>query len=174
MFGAMLSVASTLTSNVSFSVAPSGLGSTRAKIFSGASTTFGAAPNTQACAVDIALPGVLPVLNRVGGRFPLPCTGVGRVLLAFAPHEVQEQVLGHARAEAGNGPRGRPLDHGHDHRDQVHELGRRSTQADLGEDGGLKEQAGQDAMGGGGRDSRSGGGGEAAALVDRLLQSLPQ
>jgi aspartyl-tRNA(Asn)/glutamyl-tRNA(Gln) amidotransferase subunit B len=38
--------------------------STRAKIFSGAATAFGAAPNTQACAVDIALPGVLPVLNR--------------------------------------------------------------------------------------------------------------
>ena len=38
--------------------------STAAKIFSGASTAFGAAPNTQACAVDIALPGVLPVLNK--------------------------------------------------------------------------------------------------------------
>jgi aspartyl-tRNA(Asn)/glutamyl-tRNA(Gln) amidotransferase subunit B len=38
--------------------------STRSKIFSGAPTAFGAAPNTQACAVDIALPGVLPVLNR--------------------------------------------------------------------------------------------------------------
>jgi aspartyl-tRNA(Asn)/glutamyl-tRNA(Gln) amidotransferase subunit B len=38
--------------------------STAAKIFSGASTAFGAAPNTQASAVDIALPGVLPVLNR--------------------------------------------------------------------------------------------------------------
>ncbi len=37
---------------------------TRSKIFSGASTAYGAAPNTQACAVDIALPGVLPVLNR--------------------------------------------------------------------------------------------------------------
>ncbi|MBW7902010.1 MAG: Asp-tRNA(Asn)/Glu-tRNA(Gln) amidotransferase subunit GatB [Rhodocyclaceae bacterium] len=37
---------------------------TRSKIFSGASTAFGAAPNTQACAVDLALPGVLPVLNR--------------------------------------------------------------------------------------------------------------
>ena len=36
---------------------------TKSKIFSGASTAFGAAPNTQACAVDIALPGVLPVLN---------------------------------------------------------------------------------------------------------------
>ena len=37
---------------------------TQSKIFSGASTAFGAAPNRQACAVDIALPGVLPVLNR--------------------------------------------------------------------------------------------------------------
>jgi len=37
---------------------------TRSKMFSGASTAFGAAPNTQACAVDIALPGVLPVANR--------------------------------------------------------------------------------------------------------------
>src|SRR5215207_7538222 len=37
---------------------------TRSKIFSGSSTAFGAAPNTQASAVDIALPGVLPVLNR--------------------------------------------------------------------------------------------------------------
>ena len=38
--------------------------STVSKIFSGASTAFGAAPNTQASAVDIALPGVLPVPNR--------------------------------------------------------------------------------------------------------------
>jgi aspartyl-tRNA(Asn)/glutamyl-tRNA(Gln) amidotransferase subunit B len=38
--------------------------STESKIFSGASTAFGAAPNAEACAVDIALPGVLPVLNR--------------------------------------------------------------------------------------------------------------
>ncbi|MCJ7837602.1 MAG: Asp-tRNA(Asn)/Glu-tRNA(Gln) amidotransferase subunit GatB [Burkholderiales bacterium] len=38
--------------------------STVSKIFSGASTAFGAAPNVQACAVDIALPGVLPVLNK--------------------------------------------------------------------------------------------------------------
>ncbi len=36
---------------------------TKSKIFSGASTAFGAPPNTQASAVDIALPGVLPVLN---------------------------------------------------------------------------------------------------------------
>ena len=38
--------------------------STASKIFSGASTRFGAAPNTQACAVDLALPGTLPVMNR--------------------------------------------------------------------------------------------------------------
>ncbi len=38
--------------------------STRSKMFSGAATAFGAAPNTQACEVDIALPGVLPVANR--------------------------------------------------------------------------------------------------------------
>ncbi|HMV52458.1 MAG TPA: Asp-tRNA(Asn)/Glu-tRNA(Gln) amidotransferase subunit GatB [Rhodocyclaceae bacterium] len=37
---------------------------TESKIFSGAPTAFGAAPNAQACAVDIALPGVLPVLNK--------------------------------------------------------------------------------------------------------------
>jgi aspartyl-tRNA(Asn)/glutamyl-tRNA(Gln) amidotransferase subunit B len=38
--------------------------STQSKIFSGASIAFGAEPNVQACAVDIALPGVLPVLNK--------------------------------------------------------------------------------------------------------------
>ena len=38
--------------------------STRSKIFSGASTRFGAGPNTQASAVDLALPGTLPVMNR--------------------------------------------------------------------------------------------------------------
>jgi len=37
---------------------------TVSKIFSGSSTAFGAAPNTQACAVDLALPGVLPVMNK--------------------------------------------------------------------------------------------------------------
>ena len=38
--------------------------STQSKIFSRASTAFGAEPNTQACAVDLALPGTLPVMNR--------------------------------------------------------------------------------------------------------------
>ena len=44
---------------------------TRSKIFSGASTAFGAAPNTQASAVDIALPGVLPVLNRAAVEYAI-------------------------------------------------------------------------------------------------------
>ncbi len=37
---------------------------TKSKIFSGASTEYGAEPNTQACAVDLGFPGVLPVLNK--------------------------------------------------------------------------------------------------------------
>ncbi|MDX2458202.1 MAG: Asp-tRNA(Asn)/Glu-tRNA(Gln) amidotransferase subunit GatB [Gammaproteobacteria bacterium] len=48
---------------------------TASKIFSGASTTYGAEPNTQACAVDLGLPGVLPVLNaeavRMAAKFGL-------------------------------------------------------------------------------------------------------
>ncbi len=41
---------------------------TKSKLFSGSSTRFGAEPNTQACAVDIALPGVLPVMNKEAAR----------------------------------------------------------------------------------------------------------
>ena len=41
---------------------------TKSKAFSGASATYGAMPNTQACAVDIALPGVLPVFNKEAAR----------------------------------------------------------------------------------------------------------
>ena len=37
---------------------------TKSKIFSGAATLYGAEPNTQACAIDLGLPGVLPVLNQ--------------------------------------------------------------------------------------------------------------
>ena len=48
---------------------------TRSKIFSGAATRYGAEPNTQACAVDLGLPGVLPVLNaevvRMATKFGL-------------------------------------------------------------------------------------------------------
>jgi aspartyl-tRNA(Asn)/glutamyl-tRNA(Gln) amidotransferase subunit B len=54
---------------------------TKSKIFSGASTAFGAAPNSQASAVDIALPGVLPVLNKAAVelaiRFGLAVGGPG-------------------------------------------------------------------------------------------------
>ena len=41
---------------------------TKSKIFSSASTAFGAAPNTQACLVDLGYPGVLPVLNKEAVR----------------------------------------------------------------------------------------------------------
>ncbi len=41
---------------------------TQSKIFSGAPTAFGAAPNTQACAIDLGMPGVLPVLNAEAVR----------------------------------------------------------------------------------------------------------
>ncbi len=44
---------------------------TKSKAFSGASTKYGAEPNTQACAVDIALPGVLPVCNREAARMAI-------------------------------------------------------------------------------------------------------
>ena len=42
---------------------------TKSKIFSGASTAYGATPNTQACAVDLGLPGTLPVLNQQAVRY---------------------------------------------------------------------------------------------------------
>jgi aspartyl-tRNA(Asn)/glutamyl-tRNA(Gln) amidotransferase subunit B len=41
---------------------------TKSKIFSGAATAFGAEPNTQACPIDLGMPGVLPVLNREAVR----------------------------------------------------------------------------------------------------------
>ncbi|MEX2525848.1 MAG: Asp-tRNA(Asn)/Glu-tRNA(Gln) amidotransferase subunit GatB [Gammaproteobacteria bacterium] len=41
---------------------------TKSKLFSGAATAYGAAPNSQACAVDLGLPGVLPVINREAVR----------------------------------------------------------------------------------------------------------
>ena len=42
---------------------------TQSKIFSGSATTFGAEPNTQASAVDLAMPGMLPVLNEEAVRY---------------------------------------------------------------------------------------------------------
>lgn len=44
---------------------------TKTKIFSGASTQFGAAPNTQACAIDLAMPGTLPVANEQAFRYAI-------------------------------------------------------------------------------------------------------
>ncbi len=44
---------------------------TKSKIFSGAATAYGAAPNSQACAVDLGLPGVLPVLNKEAVRMAI-------------------------------------------------------------------------------------------------------
>ncbi|MDR3492262.1 MAG: Asp-tRNA(Asn)/Glu-tRNA(Gln) amidotransferase subunit GatB [Gammaproteobacteria bacterium] len=44
---------------------------TKSKIFSGASTAFGAEPNTQACAIDLGFPGVLPVLNEAAAHMAI-------------------------------------------------------------------------------------------------------
>lgn len=44
---------------------------TRSKIFSGAATAYGASPNSQACAIDLGMPGVLPVLNREAVRMAI-------------------------------------------------------------------------------------------------------
>ncbi|MFN3919906.1 MAG: Asp-tRNA(Asn)/Glu-tRNA(Gln) amidotransferase GatCAB subunit B, partial [Methylohalobius sp.] len=41
---------------------------TKSKIFSGAPTAYGAPPNTQACAIDLGMPGTLPVLNEAAVR----------------------------------------------------------------------------------------------------------
>ena len=61
---------------------------TKSKVFSGASTTFGAEPNQQACEVDIALPGVLPVMNRTAAlmavRFGLAIGGCVNQTSIFA------------------------------------------------------------------------------------------
>lgn len=45
--------------------------STKSKIFSGAATAYGALPNTQACAIDLGMPGVLPVLNKEAVRMAI-------------------------------------------------------------------------------------------------------
>jgi aspartyl-tRNA(Asn)/glutamyl-tRNA(Gln) amidotransferase subunit B len=44
---------------------------TTSKIFSGAATNYGAEPNTQACAIDLGFPGVLPVLNKEAVRLAI-------------------------------------------------------------------------------------------------------
>jgi len=61
---------------------------TKSKIFSGASTAYGAEPNTQACLVDLGYPGVLPVLNvevvRMAAKFGLAVNGTVAPRSVFA------------------------------------------------------------------------------------------
>src|SRR5690349_20373857 len=60
--------------------------STRSKLFSGASTAYGAEPNTQAALVDVALPGTLPVPNREAVRLAVR---LGLAIDAkIAPHSI--------------------------------------------------------------------------------------
>ena len=76
--------------------------STASKIFSGASTAFGAAPNTHVAAVDIAMPGVLPVLNK-GAVERAICFGIAvGGTIAFAgprPHRVDAGAPGRGRRQ---------------------------------------------------------------------------
>ena len=66
---------------------------TQSKIFSGAATAYGAPPNTQACAVDLGLPGVLPVLNeaavKMACKFGL---AVGATVALLAPLRLGDAV----------------------------------------------------------------------------------
>lgn len=61
---------------------------TTSKIFSGASTAYGALPNTQACAIDLALPGTLPALNaeavRMAAKFGLAIDAIVAPMSIFA------------------------------------------------------------------------------------------
>jgi len=57
---------------------------TKSKIFSGAATAYGALPNTQACAIDLGMPGVLPVLNEEALRMALK---FGLAVNAHLSHE---------------------------------------------------------------------------------------
>jgi len=60
---------------------------TNSKIFSRAATAFGAEPNTQACAVDLALPGTLPVMNRAAVEHAI------RFGLAVGAHVAEQSVF---------------------------------------------------------------------------------
>ena len=60
---------------------------TQSKIFSRAPTAFGAEPNTQACAVDLALPGTLPVMNRAAVEHAI------RLGLALGSHIAEQSVF---------------------------------------------------------------------------------
>ena len=60
---------------------------TQSKIFSRAPTAFGAEPNTQACAVDLALPGTLPVMNKAAVELAI------RLGLALGSHIAEHSVF---------------------------------------------------------------------------------
>ncbi len=60
---------------------------TQSKIFSRAPTAFGAEPNTQACAVDLALPGTLPVMNKAAVELAI------RLGLALGSHIAEQSVF---------------------------------------------------------------------------------
>jgi aspartyl-tRNA(Asn)/glutamyl-tRNA(Gln) amidotransferase subunit B len=60
---------------------------TKSKIFSGSSIAYGAEPNTQASSVDIALPGVLPVMNLEAARLAV------KFGLAIGAHINQRNVF---------------------------------------------------------------------------------
>ncbi|MDZ7864755.1 Asp-tRNA(Asn)/Glu-tRNA(Gln) amidotransferase subunit GatB [Acidovorax sp.] len=60
---------------------------TQSKIFSRAATAFGAEPNTQACAVDLALPGTLPVMNRAAVECAI------KLGLALGSHIAPESIF---------------------------------------------------------------------------------
>jgi aspartyl-tRNA(Asn)/glutamyl-tRNA(Gln) amidotransferase subunit B len=60
---------------------------TQSKIFSRAPTAFGAEPNTQACAVDLALPGTLPVMNQAAVELAI------RLGLALGSHIAEQSVF---------------------------------------------------------------------------------
>jgi aspartyl-tRNA(Asn)/glutamyl-tRNA(Gln) amidotransferase subunit B len=59
---------------------------TKSKIFSGSATAFGAEPNTQACAIDLGFPGVLPVLNRAVVNMAIKL-GLG-INAEISPHSI--------------------------------------------------------------------------------------
>ena len=60
---------------------------TKSKIFSRAPIAFGAEPNTQACAVDLALPGTLPVMNQGAVELAI------RLGLALGSHIAEQSVF---------------------------------------------------------------------------------
>jgi aspartyl-tRNA(Asn)/glutamyl-tRNA(Gln) amidotransferase subunit B len=67
--------------------------STASKIFSRASTAFGAEPNTQACAVDLALPGTLPVMNKGAVERAIRVRPGGGFARARAQHLCAQELL---------------------------------------------------------------------------------